>query len=144
MILRHFGVPPAKTENVFRFGFEKPLEELMNIDSRDRVEPEASNFPCESLLEPVAAARLRLQTERLRTLVLRTVENLISTGKVLLEVKAELEHGLFGRWLEAEFSWSDRTARNLMGLAEAFGDVNLDGSVARSENGQNYSATRIS
>jgi hypothetical protein len=37
-------------------------------------------------------------------------------GMHLTEVKERLPHGRFGKWLEAEFAWTDRTARNYMSL----------------------------
>jgi hypothetical protein len=38
-------------------------------------------------------------------------------GERLLAVKARLGHGLFGRWLQQEFAWSEDTAANWMNVA---------------------------
>ena len=46
---------------------------------------------------------------------------LIEAGKGLLTVKEILPHGQFGNWLEAEFGWTDRTARRRMDVADQFG-----------------------
>ena len=51
----------------------------------------------------------------------RTVEDIIEVGKDLLAVKEALPHGAFGKWLSAEFGWTERTARNFMAVAEWFG-----------------------
>jgi hypothetical protein len=40
----------------------------------------------------------------------------------LLAIKAKLDHGQFGKWLNAEFDMSERTAQNLMSLAEYAND----------------------
>ncbi|NSY16310.1 DUF3102 domain-containing protein [Neorhizobium sp. AL 9.2.2] len=45
----------------------------------------------------------------------------LETGKELLNVKKELGHGKFGKWLEFHFGWKERTAQNYMALATAFG-----------------------
>jgi hypothetical protein len=47
---------------------------------------------------------------------------IIETGCDLLAVKKKLEHGQFLQWLQAEFAWTDRTARNYMQAAERFAD----------------------
>jgi hypothetical protein len=49
---------------------------------------------------------------------LQTTENVIAIGKHLTEVKGRLTHGQFGRWLAAEFRWSDRHARNFINAYE--------------------------
>ena len=46
--------------------------------------------------------------------------DLIGIGTDLIKVKDQLDHGRFGAWLDAEFGWSQRTARNYMMAAEAF------------------------
>lgn len=39
-------------------------------------------------------------------------------GQHLIAVKADLEHGQFLPWLDAEFGWSERSARKFMSIAE--------------------------
>ena len=60
------------------------------------------------------------RTERIKTLVKRSGQDIIDIGQSLIEVKERLDHGQFLAWLEAEFHWSERTARNLMAVAERF------------------------
>lgn len=47
----------------------------------------------------------------------------IDTGKELLNVKQDLGHGRFGKWLEFHFGWKERTAQNYMNSALAFGST---------------------
>jgi hypothetical protein len=88
--------------------------------------PSSPGFSYEELDEDVAL-RVQEKTTLLRQFVQRTVEDLINVGRTLREVKAELEHGQFGRWLNSEFAWTDRTARNLMALSDAFSIHELEG-----------------
>lgn len=74
-----------------------------------------------AILAAGAAARARTVAERIRERVKRTLEGLVAVGNDLVAVKAELPHGSFGPWLKAEFGWNERTARNYMAVAEAFG-----------------------
>jgi Protein of unknown function (DUF3102) len=48
--------------------------------------------------------------------------SIVTIGFHLIEVKEECGHGLFLKWLDAEFGWSDRTARRYMQAATVFGD----------------------
>jgi hypothetical protein len=45
---------------------------------------------------------------------------IIDTGRDLLTIKEQLDHGLFGAWLEAEFGMSRRSAQNYMSAALQF------------------------
>src|ERR1700722_1744343 len=65
-------------------------------------------------LATVAAAEIKTSTRRL-------LIEVVAAGKLLLEVKAALPHGAFGKWLEAEFGWTERTAQNYMRAAETYG-----------------------
>ena len=51
----------------------------------------------------------------------KTLDDLIEVGRELLGVKEAVGHGHFGAWLKAEFGWTERTAQNLMSVAERFG-----------------------
>jgi hypothetical protein len=52
----------------------------------------------------------------------RVTSDILAIGRHLCAVKEVLDHGQFGAWLKAEFSWSDRTARNFMAAWAAFGE----------------------
>jgi len=45
------------------------------------------------------------------------VESIIETGRLLIEAKAELEHGRFGKMIEMELSFGASTAQQLMAIA---------------------------
>jgi hypothetical protein len=95
-------------------------------------EADAADFPSSPVfsyeeLDEDVALRVQEKTNLLRQFVQHTVEDLINVGRTLREVKAELEHGQFGRWLNSEFAWTDRTARNLMALSDAFSIHELEG-----------------
>lgn len=57
----------------------------------------------------------------------RAQESLILIGERLLEIKEVLEHGQFGDWCETEFSFSQRTAQNMMNVAQTFGGQKRNG-----------------
>src|SRR5918912_824865 len=82
------------------------------------IEPQPFDY---SSLEGKTAEKVQAAAERIRQTVKRTIEDIIEIGNELLAVKEALEHGQFGAWLRAEFGWTDRTARNFMGVAEQFG-----------------------
>jgi hypothetical protein len=73
-----------------------------------------------SPLEPSVAERVRTAAESIRQRVKRTLEDIIGVGLDLLTVKASLDHGQFGPWLQAEFGWSRRSAENFISVAEVF------------------------
>lgn len=68
---------------------------------------------------------VRQKTGEIKTLMKRAAQDIIDIGQKLIEVKAELEHGQFGVWLEAEFAWDDRQAQRMMNVAGAFKNDNL-------------------
>lgn len=73
-------------------------------------------------LVPATRRLVKKATADIRDRVARSAAELIEIGQRLIEVKLALEHGEFGDWLEAEFGWSERTARNLMSVATVFRD----------------------
>lgn len=80
----------------------------------------ASNSFDYSSLDTETAQFLQEQTVEIKGLYRQTIENIIRVGQKLLEVKARLPHGQWLSWLEAEFGWTDRTARNYMLAGEEF------------------------
>ena len=68
----------------------------------------------EAALAPVLAE----QAEAIRVLGRRVVEDAIEIGRRLAECKEMLGHGDWLPWLEREFQWSERTARNFMQMHE--------------------------
>jgi hypothetical protein len=47
----------------------------------------------------------------------RTRFVIVSVGDSLTKIKMRLPHGMFGKWLSAEFGWTERTAQNYMSAA---------------------------
>src|SRR5271163_1886164 len=80
----------------------------------------ARNFDYATLDPDVVSLATAAATE-IRTSTRRQITEVVAAGKLLREVKAALPHGSFGKWLEAEFGWTARTAENYMRAAEAYG-----------------------
>jgi DUF3102 family protein len=75
-----------------------------------------------SALSQENAEDLDRAAKRIRSLVERMGINIIAIGRELGAAKDKLGHGRFMAWLEAEFSWSDRTARRFMQAAAILGE----------------------
>ncbi|MEA2757309.1 MAG: hypothetical protein QOJ54_3598 [Aliidongia sp.] len=67
------------------------------------------------------AAALRAEAKNLRTCRKGVTEGMLAIGAGLIRAKARLAHGDWGRWLDAEFGYSQRTARRFM-LAAAWAE----------------------
>jgi hypothetical protein len=76
-------------------------------------DPAASEFDY-SEIALATADYVRGTTTRIRS---RINDSYLETGNDLISVKKALGHGWFGKWLKAEFGWSDQTAQNLMNAA---------------------------
>jgi hypothetical protein len=101
---------PAQGEPV---GYEEPASAAAGVI-----------FPAEfryDAISAASAAALRDTAERIRQRLKRQIEDIVHIGRDLIAVKEALPHGQFTKWLAAEFSWNERTARNYMNVAVAFG-----------------------
>lgn len=67
------------------------------------------------------AAQVRANAERIRGCTKRLAEQILIIGGHLDAAKVELGHGQFGRWLAAEFGWSERTAQRFIQANHVFG-----------------------
>lgn len=76
-------------------------------------------------LAPADAAETRAAAERIRVRMKRTAEDIVAIGQDLIAIKQRLPHGAFGRWLDAEFGMTDRTARMFINVADRFGKTEL-------------------
>jgi Protein of unknown function (DUF3102) len=83
--------------------------------------PAVSTFTYDGL-PAVTAAALRAEAGRIRKLLKATVPTIIEVGRALIEVKAQLDHGKFGDWVDSECGFSLSSAENYMRVAERFGD----------------------
>src|ERR1019366_3431295 len=71
-------------------------------------------------LAPEIAAMVQKTAAAIRQGHQRQVDEVIAAGLALIEVKKALPHGDFGKWIEAEFGWSERTALNYVRVAETY------------------------
>lgn len=60
------------------------------------------------------------RTNEIKVLVKKSAQDIIDIGQILIEVKERLPHGMFGVWLDKEFSWGQWTAANFMRVATKF------------------------
>lgn len=66
---------------------------------------------------------VKTKTAEIKILIKQTAQGIIEIGQRLIEVKDELPHGDFLKWLESEFEWSKSTAYNFINVAEKFPTV---------------------
>ena len=86
-----------------------------------------------SVLDSEARSEVQDRTSEIKSLMRRATQDIIEIGLKLIQVKHCLGHGHFSDWLEAEFEWKERTARNFMRVAEVFKSANFaDLSIAAS------------
>lgn len=74
-------------------------------------------------LDPETRIVVQQRTGEIKSLVRRSVADVIDIGGKLAEVKARLQHGQFGDWLEGEFGWSHDTAGRFLNVAAQFGQI---------------------
>lgn len=87
--------------------------------AKRRTERARSGFDYASL-STEARIIVRQETGKIHSIMRKVANDLIEIGLSLIEVKAHLSHGCFQAWLQAEFTWSERTAQNYMRVAETF------------------------
>ncbi|KKN30667.1 hypothetical protein LCGC14_0831760 [marine sediment metagenome] len=76
-------------------------------------------------LPPDVVTKVTEHTDKIRKLVQRSGQDIIAIGEELLAAKDRLKHGRFGRWIEEEFGWKERSARNFMQVAVQFKTANF-------------------
>lgn len=67
-------------------------------------------------------AFIKVKAKDIHIRLKRAAADIVAVGQALIEVKARLDHGQFGDWLQSEFGMTDRHARNFMNVASRFGD----------------------
>ncbi|HEU5375536.1 MAG TPA: DUF3102 domain-containing protein [Ktedonobacteraceae bacterium] len=75
-----------------------------------------------TVLEESKRVHVQIKTEAIKGRMKRAAEDIIAIGQDLIEVKEELGHGLFQKWLKAEFDLSESAATKFMQVATRFGD----------------------
>jgi len=71
----------------------------------------------------VEVVTLADRANRIRQLQADVQRGIIEIGNELIAAKEQVGHGNWSAWLEKEISWSDRTARRFMAVAERFGKM---------------------
>lgn len=89
------------------------------VQPSDRAMYAQSSFDYEHLA-PEVRTDVQESTRRIHELERRTSESIIEIGQQLIRVKQRLPHGEFLPWLDAEFGWTERTARRFMAVADVF------------------------
>jgi Protein of unknown function (DUF3102) len=77
--------------------------------------------------DPDTRRVLRECAEQIRGLARVTASGIMEIGKNLTEVKEQLRHGQFLKWIESEFGWSERKAENFMAVHARFKSANFAG-----------------
>ena len=83
---------------------------------------EVSEAPPTTLETAAEIVTLGVRANRIRQLQADVQHGIIEIGFELIAAKEEIGHGGWGRWLQNEFEWTERTARNFMAMAERFGN----------------------
>jgi hypothetical protein len=104
----------------------------MNEDKVAQLEPlwTEETVACDQLADPVSLGQASLPKEArlaelasdIRTRMKRSAIDIYHIGADLLEASTILSHGEFLRWVDAEFSMSQRTAYRFLDVAKAFQD----------------------
>jgi len=87
--------------------------------------PKVAGYDYRALPMDIAKTARSIASD-IRRRVHDTTRNIIEIGQQLIEVRDALPHGQWLPWLEAEFTWTSRTATNFIHAAEAFGGDKLE------------------
>lgn len=121
---------PATHENQKRnnFAYEGLLDDAeldAALEGLDTIAPVASSPAVTTLIfdySKISENGIRKQAQdaatRIRTNLNKAQAAFLDIGRDLLTVKDKLAHGEFGKWIEAEFGMTTRTAQNMMNAAE--------------------------
>lgn len=76
-------------------------------------------------LDPDTGKYVRDRARCIHALARVTAQNIVEIGQHLTDVKARLPHGHFLDWIDREFAWSERHARNYMMVHDRFKTANF-------------------
>lgn len=110
-VARRFGVSPQIATILAQHAFAGGMSATLLVHN---------NFDY-NILAPDIASMAAAAAVEIRTSTSRQITEVVASSKLLLTVKAALPHGTFGKWLVAEFGWTERTAQNYMRAAETYG-----------------------
>jgi hypothetical protein len=82
----------------------------------------AYNYLALAERDAYAAATVRSAATAIKDALAKSSKEMILVGRQLAIAKGKLDHGEWLPWLEAEFGWSEWTARRWINLAETYGN----------------------
>jgi SAM-dependent methyltransferase len=106
-VLAGHGKYPEHQQGEFIAVVVEPVTELVAADEC---------LPTDLPLTTIELCRDR--ADRIRRLETQSIEARREVGGYLLEVKAKVKHGVFQKWLSANFDWSPRTAQRYISEAK--------------------------
>ena len=117
--VQHVDDNQDKLENVSEF---EPADEQENFSAATST-VENPDTPAQGVTIDVAAVVITLdeRANRIRQLSADVTRGIIEIGFELIAAKEEIGRGGWTEWLQKEFEWTDRTARNFMAVAQRFG-----------------------
>jgi Protein of unknown function (DUF3102) len=116
--LMHQGLIPTGKQNEAQL----PADEMQKGTAGEKLEDISLDLFDYTILEESKRIHIQIKTEAIKLTMKRTAEDIITIGQNLMDVKRELGHGLFQRWLKAEFDMSESAATKFMQVAARFGD----------------------
>lgn len=87
----------------------------------------------------IIAAEIRYIDQKAKAVVL---ESCIEIGRRLIEAKALVSHGEWGKWLEENVNYSQSTANNFMGICKKFGSEQTNLFLSSSQAFENLTYTK--
>ena len=103
--------------------YEKPVADEIIIEevSNFLKHSEVSQFDYSSL-DTETAKLIQTETEKIRSIIKKTADNIIDIGGSLHKVKERLDHGKFTYWVESELGLDYGSASNFMRVWDTFND----------------------
>jgi hypothetical protein len=98
--------------------FVPPTDQSERNFLMNNIAPEAADIKADDAqgAEITANPALAEHARAIHELVRRTREDIIAVGRHLAEAREQVDHGEWLAWLEAEFGWSDETARRFINV----------------------------
>ena len=94
----------------------KKIREILKIFNTDITQFDYGSF------DQVTASLLVEETQKIKSIMKRTVSDIIDIGRSLHKIKSKLNHGEYQLWIERELPLEYTTALNFMRVYDTFGD----------------------
>ena len=103
--------------------FHKPLKiEMLRRRIQEFAEQSSITKFDYGVSDQDTALLLRQETEKIQSIMKRTVRDIIEIGESLQKIKSKLDYGQFYLWIEEQLSLDPSTASHFMRVADVFGD----------------------